>query len=927
MRTPNEHLAGHSRAAPGATMSSRWTLPGQSPALSIVEREPTRRIGAPYSRGDVLETKLRPPVTPPTWTVRNRLDLLLSDAVRHRLTVVTGPPGAGKTVMLAGWAARHSDRRVAWVSLEATDDDPQRFWQTLAGALRPFGHRSARFTPPLPDSLGPHGVGYVVEYASDLPAVVLVLDDFHAVNDASIVADVGYLVRNLPPQLRVVLSSREDPDLPLHRLRLRGELAEIREHDLRFETAEAAQFVESVTGRELEAADLELLVERTEGWAAGLQLAALSLREEPDPSAFVRRFAGSSHLVAEYLIEEVLAVLPEDVIRFLLLTSVLDRMTESLCEYLTGASDAREILDDLVGRHLFVVRMDSEHRWYRYHRLFADLLRHSLRVRDPTAVRVAHERAAEWFEMMGDRRSAAAHLVAAGALDRAFAIGAGHAVDQLEAGFALDERAVLPAGLPDAFFVDDPLHTYGLVLGLLAGLHAGEAELWLRRLPRIMRRPAAWLAARVELAWVLHDWMVGDAQGMLAHHAAALRPVPSHTALPPLPEDVRAEHPWLERLDHLAGALLGIMAARAHNWLGHHNAARAAVESLVDGPDWVASVSVPGVMAVAATSEGRLVAGQQLATHSLGVARRIGIEHKPSVIDAHLALGAIHRERDELDQADRHVNEALQLCRRGTGLAWLAAAELEWAALLMAQGRLGDSYAVVSRLRACESDGRLPARIQVQIGPADVRWHLAAGDLDGALRLLDTIPEHPSLIHLRTRADLRGGRVERAVARLGTSESRSGSARDELERLTLLSEAASQLGDRRRARETLRLALDKGRPEGWVRPFLDGGRAMSGLLQSLETWFADPYLELLRERSRPTREGAPTAASAPLARLTSRESAALTRLPTYLTQRQIADELYISLNTLKTHLKSLYRKLGASSRAEAVVSARAHGLI
>ena len=147
----------------------------------------------------------------------------------------------------------------------------------------------------------------------------------------------------------------------------------------------------------------------------------------------------------------------------------------------------------------------------------------------------------------------------------------------------------------------------------------------------------------------------------------------------------------------------------AHNWLGHHNAARAAVESLVDGPDWVASVSVPGVMAVAATSEGRLVAGQQLATHSLDVARRIGIEHNPAVIDAHLALGAIHRERDELDRADRHVNEALQLCRHGTGLAWLAAAELERAALLMAQGRLEDSYAVVSRLRpANRTEGSRP---------------------------------------------------------------------------------------------------------------------------------------------------------------------------------------------------------------------------
>ncbi len=909
-------------------MNSRWALPAPSPALSIVDREPSRSMAAPYPRGDVLETKLRPPVIPPTWTVRNRLDDLLSDAVQHRLTVVTGPPGAGKTVMLAGWATRHPDRRVAWVSLEAADDDPQRFWQTLAGALRPFGHSSEGFTTPPPEPLSPQGLGYIVEYVADLPAVVLVLDDFHAVKDASILADVGHLVRNLSPQLRVVLSSREDPDLALHRLRLRGELAEIRDHDLRFATAEAAQFVESVTGRQLEAPDLEMLVERTEGWAAGLQLAALSLRDEPDPPAFVRAFAGNSHLVAEYLIEEVLSVLSKDVIRFLSLTSVLDRMTGSLCEHLTGATDAHEILDDLAGRHLFVVRMDSEHRWYRYHRLFADLLRHSLHVRDPTAMRVAHERAAEWFEMTGDRRSAAAHLVAAGALDQAFAIGAELAVDQLEAGFVLDERAVLPAGLPEAFFVDDPLRTYGLVLGQLAGLHADEAELWLRRLPRIIRGPApAWLVARVELAWVLHDWMVGDAPGMLAHHAAAARLAPSRCALPPLPEEVRTEHPWLERLDHLAGALLGVMAGRAHNWLGHHSAARASLESPVDGPDWVASVSVPGVMAMAAASEGRLVAGQQLAKHSLDVARRIGIEHNPAVIDAHLALAAIHRERDELDRADRHVNEALQLCRHGTGPAWLAAVELERAALLMAQGRLEDSHAVVSRLRACESDGRLPARIRIQIGPADVRWHLAAGDLDGALRLLGTLPEHPSLVHLRARVDLRAGRVERAVARLATSEARTGSPRDELERLTLLSEAASELGDRRRARETLRLALDKGRPEGYVRPFLDGGHAMSRLLQSLETWFADPYLELLRERSRPPREGVQSHASAALARLTSRESAALTRLPTYLTQRQIADELYISLNTLKTHLKSLYRKLGASSRAEAVASARAHGLI
>ena len=366
-----------------------------------------------------IETKLHAPDVRAEWVERPGLAGYLANAAA-RLVLVGAPAGFGKTTLVAQWrVSAHEDRPFAWVSLDRADDDPSRLWWYAVGALQRAcpefnGEGILReLRVQSPDITGTV-LPLLANELDALPApVVLVLDDYHVIKERSCHDQVAFLLAHLPPSAQIVLVTRVDPPLPLARMRASGEMVEIRARELRFGLDETAALVRSVSGVRLTDADLADLAERTEGWPAGTYLAALSLRGHPSPHEFVRAFTGDNRFIVDFLADEVLSRQPGDVQQFLLQTSILSRFCAPLCDAITGSANAVEIIDILERENLFLVPLDDNRQWYRYHHLFAQLLRSQLALGEPGAVRILHKRASTWHQLSGSTEEAISHALAA----------------------------------------------------------------------------------------------------------------------------------------------------------------------------------------------------------------------------------------------------------------------------------------------------------------------------------------------------------------------------------------------------------------------------------------------------------------------------------------------------------------------------------
>ena len=380
------------------------------------------RVGAAILPQALVTTKVRAPRTRPNLVTRPRLREAIARNEVCPLTLLSAPAGFGKTTLLAEWLGDHGEegqKAVAWVSLEGSDNDPARFLTYLVGALREVeegigeGVLASLRSPGMPPIEALMG-GLVNDLAEVAHEITVVLDDYHLIDSERVHEAVSFLLEHLPENVRLVVSGRTDPPLPLARLRARGQMTEIRAADLRFTPEEAAAFLNEVMGLSLSEVDVAALEEVTEGWIAALQLAALSMRGRKDPSGFVESFSGSNRHVLDFLAEEVLGRQTEGVREFLLATSVLERMSAPLCDALTGRSDAQGMLERLERENLFVVALDDERIWYRYHHLFRDFLRGRLRRESPELLSESHLRAASWYEREGWTSEAVGHALAAG---------------------------------------------------------------------------------------------------------------------------------------------------------------------------------------------------------------------------------------------------------------------------------------------------------------------------------------------------------------------------------------------------------------------------------------------------------------------------------------------------------------------------------
>jgi len=409
----------------------------------------------------VIATKLFKPDPRHQTVQRERLNDLLRQGNMLPLTLIVAPAGWGKSTLVADWLAR--DRVAAgWVSLDSGDDDPKRFWRYLllaagqaASAAGPAGLR--RLDMAGSDVLRDVLPEFINEVAASDDPLVLVLDDYHVVSTRQVHESVVTLLDRCPPQLHLIIVTRADPPLPVSRLRVRGQVAEVRAEQLRFSLGEAREFFDGRLDAALPDRDVHRLLTRTEGWPAGLQLAALRLRDRADPSGFIERFTGADWHIVSYLCEEVLDVQTPRVREFLLVTSVLNRMCAPLCDALTRRADGEELISDIHRANLFLMPLDDERRWFRYHHLFGDLLQHELRLHDPGQPTVLHKRAAEWYAANGDPGEAIAHAIASGDFSLSRRLIAGHWRQPFNAGQPVTVRMWLDALPPEVVAADASL--------------------------------------------------------------------------------------------------------------------------------------------------------------------------------------------------------------------------------------------------------------------------------------------------------------------------------------------------------------------------------------------------------------------------------------------------------------------------------------
>jgi LuxR family maltose regulon positive regulatory protein len=908
----------------------------------------------------LLATKLHVPRRQPGFVPRPRLAGALSEGLARRLVVVCAPAGSGKTALLADWAPSGS-RPVAWLSLDAADNDPVRFWRHAVAALDRacpgIGERAGLLLgPPAPASLE----GLVTALINDLAArpgdgeVLLVLDDYHLIDARPVHASLGFLLEHLPPGLHLVLASRADPPLPLARLRAGGQLAELRTADLRFSEQEAAALLRESAGADLPAAAVAALTARTEGWVAGLRLAALSLRGQTDPAGFVAAFSGSHRYVLDYLTEEVLDRQHEEVRTFLLETSLLERLSGGLCDAVTGRADSRAMLERVERAGLFLVPLDEVRGWWRYHHLFAGLLRARLQQQRPGRVVPLHRAAAAWCEDHGLPGDAVRHALAAG--DPAWAA---RLVERYADAFLLRSEdatlqrwlAALPAGLAGS----RPRLLLAQARLALLSHRVEAAEVALDAADRA-------LAGAAGVAGEPFEPSVGRAASHLANVPAAI--ALGRTLLAALQGDAGRAITFARRTLAEAGEGEWLLTSHANGYLGVAEWLRGrlaeAERALSSG---IAQGRAAGQPAMTAwvykdlgqvqRAQGRLDAAAGTCRQALQDAAAASRTALPAAGIAHVGLAEVAYQRNELDTALRHVSEGIGACRQmnftqplAAGLAtlaWIRQARGDTAGAREAMeeaGQAGPGPGVAGLLNPVPAQ-----RARLQLAQGDVaaaaQWTTAAGlspDETGYPRE----PEHLVLARVLLARD-RPGAALALLQRLhaaAVSQDRAGSV-IEIGALQALALAAA--GQENAAVDTLAGALTLACPQGYVRVFADEGPPMAALLGAL---VAAQRAEQAAARGvplgclarvlaafggKPAAPGAGRGAAAAVPglaeQLTARESQVLALLAAGAPNPRIAEQLVVSLDTVKKHVSHLLAKLGAANRTEAVTRARQLGLI
>jgi LuxR family transcriptional regulator, maltose regulon positive regulatory protein len=891
--------------------------------------------------GPLLETKFHVPRRGRGLVARPRLINGLTHRAESALTLVSAPAGFGKTTLLTEWLAEWlavapvEGRSAAWLSLDERDNDPALFWRYLVAALEAAAPGVGSNALGLLQTPQPSTEAVLATLLNDLNAVandvVLVLDDFHVIETPDVQTGIAFLLENLPPRIHLVIAARADPSLPLARLRGRGELVEVRAAELRFTPDEAAGYLNGAMGLALTPEEVDALEGRTEGWIAALQLAALSMQGREDVAGYIAGFAGDDRYIVDYLAEEVLQRQPEQIRGFLLQTSILSRLTGSLCDAVTGQDDGKVTLEALDRANLFLVPLDDRRRWYRYHHLFADVLQAHLRGEQAGRLPELHLRASDWYEQNGDRAEAIDHALAGADVERAAELVERSIPDLRRNRQEATLRSWLEA-LPEELYRIRPVLSMGFAASLMArgdieGVEERlrQAERWLgpatdqvSEMVVVDEEAFRTLPTAISMYRAGTALVRGDVAGTITHARRALELADEDDQLARgAPTALLGLAYWTTGdLDAASGLYVDGMASLER--AGYHS-------DVLGGSIALADMRL---------AQGRLRDATSIFERGLQRAKRSQPVLRGAA-DMHVGLSQLLCERDKLDSARQHLQASRELgdynglpqnrYRWRVAMARIREAEGDLVGALDLLGEaerlyVGDFSPDVRPVPA------MRARVLVVQGEwrAALDWARERGlSADDDVSYLHEF-EHVTLARALL-ARYSAERDERSIQaacgllqRLGQAADEGGRTGSLIEILVVRSLAHQARGDIPLALGGLRRGLTLAQPEGYVRIFADEGPPMASLLRAVaKQGTPGGYVRRLLAAV-----GA-TAASATVSQglvdpLSARELDVLRLLGSDLDGPDIARELVVSLNTVRTHTKNIYAKLGVNNRRAAV---------
>jgi len=870
----------------------------------------------------ILSTKLYIPPTQPNAVQRARLLNNLQTGVHRKLTLVSAPAGFGKTTLISAWveSLQHS---VAWLSLDSDDSDATRFIMYLIAALRQISEDFGdELTQALESPQPPPIESIITLFINSLMAMptdfLLVLDDYHIIDSKSVDQLLTSLVDHMPPQMHLVILTREDPQLPLARLRARGQLTEIRAAELRFTPNEASEFLNQVMGLTLSADDIAALETRTEGWIAGLQLAAISMQGESDTARFIESLTGSHHFILDYLLEEVLQQQPERIQNFLLATSILDRLCGSLCEALipNETKSGQQMLEALQDANLFLIPLDNERRWYRYHHLFADLLRQRLASDSEDQVIELHIHASEWYEANGFELEAFQHAAAAIDIERTV-------------------RLVEADGMP--------LYYRGASIPIIN---------WLETLPKAVldATPSIWVMYAAALTTSFRN---DDVEPIIQSAEAALQNVEMNDKNRDLIGQVAAIRATVAAPQYDLETMIE-QSNRALEYLSPENLpVRTTVSWLLGYGHYLQGDRVTAKQVIIDTIDLGKKSGNMLFT--MAAATNLGIlqQHENDLhqaaqtfreilhltgdpmlagnCEAYLGLARIHYQWNDLTAAEENVILATQLAAQIHNIDTPASCDEFYAQLKLANGEVAEAEELLAKADQFAQQRQYEARIR-DIATTKVLIQIHHGNLSAATYIAN---EH-DLPLSQARVQLAQGDSSAALTTLEAYQQQmeaKGWLDEQLKTKVLQSKAFYLNGDLDTALSILEEALFWAKPSGYIRLFLDESEPLVELLsvanaQGIMPDYTHKLLtEFSAEQSDLSSESSRIVDQPLIEPLSDREMEILQLVAEGLSNREISDRLYLALSTVKGHNRNIYGKLGVERRTEAVARARELGLI
>lgn len=902
----------------------------------------------------ILATKLYVPIPRPNIVMRPRLIEQMNKGLHRKLTLISASAGFGKTTLVSEWIAI-CGRPVAWLSLDEGDNDPARFLTYLIAALQSIvsniGAEALRMVqsaqlPPLESIL----TILLNEIGAIPDNFILVLDDYHVIEDKEVGKALTFLLEHLPPQIHLVITTREDPSLPLARLRARDQLTELRAADLRFTQAEAAVFLNQIMGLSLSEGDIATLETRTEGWIAGLQLAAISMQGHKDTSNFIKSFTGSHHFVLDYLVEEVLHQQPERVQDFLLCTSILDRMSGPLCDamLLDSSASGRETLEQLEHNNLFINSLDNERSWYRYHHLFGGLLRQRLgQNRTPEEIAGYHLRASEWYEKNDDPTQAFHHAVSAGDFNRAAMLAERHWLGMNES-FQNTAWLGWVDQLPEEVIRSRPVLCVQMAWSFMDNGDVNASESRLQDAEHVLDGPPEKIVfvedaqfrsvrARIAFARAYNAQALGNASATMKFAEQALQLTPDEN------DYLHAQTNAILTSAYWANGDLDAACKSMSAW----------IENSQKAGNFLFAIASASGKADILNEQGHLREALRTYQHSMQLASEHEAVSQSVIAHHYLGMAMLYHEMKDDESAAQYFQKSLEMGPYSFLHDWTYRKYLAQARIKESEGDLDSAldlledaklFYVRSLIPNTQPVDAIQVRIYLKQGrlPRAEEWvrerGLSAKDDLGYLREFEHITLARVLVaeyqsNREKQIILEGLHLLERLLAAAENQNRMGSA---LQILMVTALAHHAAGSTPQAFASLERSLRLAQPEGYFRTFVDEGEPMRVLLSAFQTWIEkqprSQYQELrgytgklLSAFAQPTGTAKP--ASGVVEALSPRELDVLRLIAQGLSNNEISQKLFLALNTVKGHNRIIFDKLQVQNRTEAVARARELGLL